>query len=77
MSRNNLTDFIKRSQRIPQVEHGWEVQSGLFVRVDFTNPTKRAARELGVRLVNLRQLEADLIRAAKHRPFDSELTIEF
>lgn len=77
VSRNILTDLIKRSQRMPQVEQGWNVQYGLFAREDFTEATKHAARELGVRLVTLKQLEADLIRAAKYRPMDSELEIEF
>lgn len=53
------------------------MQYGLFARVDFAEATKYAARELGVRLMNLKQLEADLIRAAKYRPMDSELIIEF
>ncbi len=77
ISRNILTDLIKRSQRMPQVEAGWEVQYGLFAREDFTEATKHAARELGVRLIPLKQLEADLIRAAKYRPMDAEFKIEF
>ena len=77
ISRNILTDMIKRSQRIPQIEQGWNVQYGLFAREDFTEATKHAARELGVRLVTLKQLEADLIRAAEYHAMDSELKIEF
>ena len=50
---------------MPQVEQGWEVQYGLFGRVDFRGAAKQAARELGVRLVTLKQLESDLIRACQ------------
>ncbi|HZQ08148.1 MAG TPA: ATP-binding protein [Anaerolineae bacterium] len=77
VSRNILTDLIKRSRRMPQVEAGWDVQYGLFAREDFTEATKQAARELGVRLIPLKQLEADLVRAAKYRPMDTDLQIEF
>lgn len=77
LARNILMDLIKRSQRMPQMVQGWNVQYGLFAREDFTEATKQAARELGVRLINLEQLEADLIHAAKYRPLDTQLRIDF
>ena len=60
-----------------QIEQGWNIQYGLFGREDFTEATKRTARELGVRLIPLKQLEAELIQAAKYHPMDSELVIDF
>ena len=60
VSRSILTDLIQRSQKMPQVAEGWEVQYALFSRQGFTQATQEAARELGVRLVTLPEIEKTL-----------------
>ena len=59
-----LTDLIERSRRMPQLADpattGWRADYALFARVGFTAATKAAARDLGVRLVTLDELEDDL-----------------
>ena len=60
VKRHILTDLIKRSQRMPQVSAGWQTQYLLFARDGFTEATHETAREMGVRLVTLAQIEADL-----------------
>lgn len=63
LSRSILTDLIKRSQRMPQVAQGWETHYLLFGREGFTEATRAAAQELGVRLVTLAELEETLAAA--------------
>ncbi len=60
VSRTVLTNLIERSQRMPQVAEGWQVQYVLFSREGFTEATKETARELNVRLVALDEIEATL-----------------
>jgi len=57
VSRKILTDLIKRSQRMPQVADGWQVEYVLFGREGFTPATHTEAAELGVKLVSLADLE--------------------
>ncbi len=57
ISRSILTDLIRRSQRMPQVAEGWQVQYILFSREGFTEAAAELARELGVRLVTLEEME--------------------
>jgi AAA+ ATPase superfamily predicted ATPase len=57
VSRSILTDLIRRSQRMPQVAEGWQVQYALFSREGFTDATVETARELGVRLITLEDME--------------------
>jgi len=60
VSRVILTSLIERSRRMPQVAEGWAVQYALFSREGFTDATKEAAQELGVRLVTLQEIEETL-----------------
>ena len=65
LSRDVLTDLVRRSQRMPQVtEPGWRVQYGLFAREGFTDATRQAAAEIGARLVDLAGLENTLVEGA-------------
>jgi AAA+ ATPase superfamily predicted ATPase len=57
VSRAILTSLIERSQRMPQVAEGWKVQYILFSREGFTEAAQEMARELGVRLVTLAEIE--------------------
>jgi len=60
VSRRVLTDLIERSRRMPQLadpESGWRADYALFAREGFTVATRDAARELGVRLVMLDEIE--------------------
>ncbi|OGO68632.1 MAG: hypothetical protein A2Z49_00645 [Chloroflexi bacterium RBG_19FT_COMBO_56_12] len=60
VSRAILTSLIERSRRMPQVTEGWKVQYALFSREGFTDATKDTAKELGVRLVTLDEIEETL-----------------
>ncbi len=60
ISRNILLDLIERSRRMPQVSEGWQAQYILFGREGFTPAARAAAQELGVRLVDLLELESTL-----------------
>ena len=60
VSRAILTELIRRSQRMPQVAEGWQVQYALFSREGFTQATAEMARELGVRLITLDEIEETL-----------------
>jgi uncharacterized protein len=60
VSRSVLTDLIKRSRRMPQVEEGWQVTYALFARQGFTEATRAAAMELDVQLVTLQDIESVL-----------------
>jgi len=57
ISRPILTDLIRRSQRMPQVAEGWQVQYILFSSEGFKEAAAEMARELGVRLVTLKDME--------------------
>lgn len=57
VSRAILTDLIRRSQRMPQVAEGWQVQYMLFSREGFTQAAVDLARELNVRLITLENME--------------------
>ena len=61
VSRSILTDLIQRSQRMPQVKEGWNVQYILFSREGFTAATKEMAEALGVRLLTLSEMEEALV----------------
>lgn len=63
VSRAVLTSLIERSQRMPQVAEGWDVQYALFSREGFTDATVKAAEEQGVRLVTLVEMEETLRQA--------------
>jgi hypothetical protein len=60
LPRHVLTDLITRSQKMPQVAVGWRTDYVLFARDGFTAATQSAAKELGVRLVTLSEIEDDL-----------------
>ena len=64
VSRSILTDLILRSKKLPQLaggaEPGWRADYALFARTGFTAATRLAARDLGVRLVTLEEIEEDL-----------------
>ncbi len=62
VSRATLTDLIKRSQRMPQVAEGWQVQYILFAREGFTAAAADTARELGVQLVTLQEMEKTFLQ---------------
>jgi AAA+ ATPase superfamily predicted ATPase len=62
VGRAILTSLIKRSQRMPEVAEGWNVQYVLFSREGFTIATQEAATELGVRLVTLREMEETFLK---------------
>lgn len=64
VSRQILSDLVKRSQRMPQVKAGWQVQYGLFAREGFTPATREEAERTGARLVDLEELEQALVDAA-------------
>ena len=57
VSRAILADLIRRSQRMPQVEAGWQVEYILFAREGFTDAAVEMAKEQGVRLVTLQEME--------------------
>ena len=57
VSRSILTDLIHRSQRMPQVAEGWDVQYALFSRDGFTVAASELARELNVKLITLNDME--------------------
>lgn len=63
VSRGILTDLIERSQRMPQVNQGWQVQYVLFAREGFTEATRSTANELGALLVTLPEMEETLVTA--------------
>lgn len=55
-----LLDLIERSQRMPQVADGWQVSYVLFSRTGFTSAAQTEAKERGVTLVTLDELEREL-----------------
>lgn len=58
--RSVLTDLIERSSKMPQLADaasGWRADYALFARTGFTAATQSSARELGVRLVTLDEIE--------------------
>lgn len=57
LSRQTLTDLVKRSQRMKQVADGWSVAYVLFAREGFTQPTIDAAAEIDAVLVTLADIE--------------------
>jgi len=63
LSRNILTDLIKRSQRMAQVTEGWQTQYALFARGGFTAALQQEAQETGSRLISLSELEQQLAEA--------------
>jgi hypothetical protein len=64
VSRRILTDLMQRSQRMPQVRAGWQVEYGLFAREEFTPAIQEEAGRIGARLVDLEELEQMLVDAA-------------
>lgn len=60
LSRNVLTDLIKRSQRMPQVAEGWTTHYALFTREEFTDALWQEAQERDVRLISAAQIEQTL-----------------
>jgi uncharacterized protein len=62
VSRAILTDLLKRSQRMPQTAEGWQVQYILFSREGFTSAAEETARELGVKLVTLQDMEKTFLQ---------------
>jgi len=63
VSRQILTDLVKRSQRMSQVEKGWTVEYVLFAREKFSEAAQAAASEIGARLIRLSEIEQMLILA--------------
>jgi hypothetical protein len=63
ISRRVLTDLVKRSQRMPQVEKGWSVEYMLFAREKFSEAAQTAASGIGARLVRLPEIEQMLVLA--------------
>jgi AAA+ ATPase superfamily predicted ATPase len=63
ISRRILTDLVRRSQRMPQVEKGWSVEYMLFARDKFSEAAQTAAGGIGVRLVRLPEIEQLLVSA--------------
>lgn len=57
VSRSILADLIQRSQRMPQVAEGWQVEYALFSREGFTEAAYDMAQESRVRLVTLSEME--------------------
>ena len=57
IARHILTSLLERSQRMPQVAEGWKTEYVLFSRSGFTDATQETAKESGVRLVNLEEIE--------------------
>ncbi len=60
LSRNVLTDLVKRSQRMPQVAEGWTVQYALFAREGFTDALRQEAERMDANLISLAQREQAL-----------------
>jgi hypothetical protein len=63
LSRNILTDLVQRSQRMPQVDEGWNTQYVLFAREGFTEALAEYAESMGAILVPLDHIETTLLRA--------------
>jgi len=59
-----LADLLRRSRLMPQVEAGWRTSYALFARAGFTDATRAAAQDQGVRLVSLDELEHVLVQGA-------------
>jgi hypothetical protein len=53
--------------KMPQVSAGWDVQYVLFSRDGFTEPTQKAAEEMGAILVDARGLENTLVAEYRSR----------
>lgn len=60
-----LTDLVARSQKMPQVAHGWQTDYALFGREGFTQATQTTAKELKIKLVTAAQIEDDLAAEAE------------
>jgi AAA+ ATPase superfamily predicted ATPase len=63
ISRQVLTDLVRRSQRMPQVNEGWTVDYALFAREGFSDATREAASEIGARLISLSEMEQTMVEA--------------
>jgi len=63
VKRKVLTDLVERSQKIPRVAQGWQVQYVLLAREGFTEATRAAADEVGAFLVTLPEMEETLVAA--------------
>ena len=63
LSRQVLTDLVKRSQRRPQVEKGWSVEYVFFAREKFSEAAQTTANEIGPRLVPRPEIEQMLVSA--------------
>ncbi|HSH05093.1 MAG TPA: ATP-binding protein [Anaerolineae bacterium] len=60
IGRRVLTDLMKRSQRMPQVAEGWQVDYVLFGRMGFTEALQLEADEVGCQLITLADIERQL-----------------
>jgi hypothetical protein len=60
LSRNLLTDLVQRSQRMPQVQEGWQTQYALFARDGFTDALQAYANSMAALLITLDQIEGTL-----------------
>jgi AAA+ ATPase superfamily predicted ATPase len=67
LGRSVLSDLVERSQKMPQVGAGWDVQYVLFSRDGFTEPIQKAADEIGAILVDPRGLEDTLVAEYRSR----------
>ncbi len=66
VSRAVLRDLIERSQRMAQVEAGWQVQYALFAHEGFTEATVELAGEIGAVLVSAEMIEQTLLAFQAH-----------
>ncbi len=62
LSRNILTDLVRRSQRMPQVAEGWQTQYALFAREGFTVALKEYVESIDARMISLHQIEDALMQ---------------
>ncbi len=60
ISKSVLTDFIERCKKVTFLDPDWRVQHVMFARAGFTPATAQEASRLGVRLVDLAEIEDEL-----------------
>ncbi len=65
VSRMVLTDLLRRSQCMPQVTEGWQVQYILFSREGFTEAALQMGRELSIQLITLEEMEKTFAAVAE------------
>lgn len=63
LSCSILTDLVQRSQRMPQVSEGWNLQYVLFALKGFAEAVAEHAKSIGAMLVSLEHIESTLLKA--------------